>query len=230
MVSYLNDFFKLFFPRTCLVCDYTLYQHEEHICRKCIKNLPRSYFHLADNNPLNKIFWGRVDIEKVVSFLLYSKGSHVKNILHALKYGNCKELGYELGKMYAKELSEVSYFNELDFLIPVPLHPQKLSLRGYNQSEWIAKGMSEYLPGKVMVDNLFKNTHTSSQTNKGRYNRWENIATSFDIRDTKVLENKNVLLVDDVLTTGATLEACANCLSKIKGVTIYVATLAYACD
>ncbi|WP_185957497.1 ComF family protein [Saccharicrinis carchari] len=197
---------------------------------RCTKNLPRSYFHLADDNPLNKLFWGRVDIEKVVSFLLYTSGSHVKEILHALKYGNRKELGYELGKLYAKELSDINYFGQIDFLVPVPLHPKKKSKRGYNQSEWIAKGLAEHLPGKVMVDNLYKKLHTTSQTNKGRYSRWENIAQSFDIRDTGIFKNKKVLLVDDVLTTGATIEACAGNLAAIEGITIYVATLAYACD
>ncbi len=230
MSNYLSDFFKLFFPNTCLICNYALYEHEKHICRKCIKNLPRSYFHLTDENPLNKIFWGRVDIEKVVSFLLYTKGSHVKQILHSLKYGTRKEVGYELGKMYAKELADINYFSNLDYLVPVPLHPKKMNIRGYNQSEWIAKGLAEHLPGKVMTDNLYKKTHTTSQTNKGRFSRWENIASSFDVRDTSLFENKKVLLVDDVLTTGATIEACATTLSNIKGITIYVATLAYACD
>lgn len=228
MSNYLYDFFNLFFPRTCLICDHSLFKHEKNLCNKCLANLPRSYFHLADDNPLNKIFWGRVDIEKVVSFLLYSKGSLVKDILHSLKYRDCKEVGYELGKLYSKELLVTNYFEKVDFLIPVPLHPKKLASRGYNQSEWIAKGFAEHLNAKVMVDNLYKRTHTATQTNKNRYNRWENISRSFDIRDTAVLENKTVLLVDDVLTTGATIEACASHLIQIKGITIYVATLAYA--
>ncbi|MGQ1787362.1 MULTISPECIES: ComF family protein [unclassified Saccharicrinis] len=169
-----------------------------------------------------------MDIEKVVSFMLYTKGSMVKYILHAIKYGNKKELGYELGKLYSQELLEVNYFNNIDYLIPVPLHPKKLAKRGYNQSEWIAKGLAENISGKVMPDNLYKRIYTTSQTNKGRYKRWENIANSFDVRNPSILENKKVLLVDDVLTTGATLEACASNLAKIKGTRIFVATLAYA--
>ena len=228
MSNYLSDFFNLFFPRNCAICKRSLYAHEKFICRKCNKELPRSYFHLSDNNPLDKIFWGRVDIDKVVSYLIYSKGNMVKHILHNLKYRNCKELGYELGKLYGAELSEVNYFGRVDWLIPVPLHPKKMAIRGYNQSEWIAKGLCVNLNGGVMNDNLFKRVHTSSQTKKSRYSRWENIEDSFDIRDRKVLENKTVLLVDDVLTTGATLEACATCLAEIPGITINVATLAYA--
>ncbi len=228
MRTYLNDFVKLFFPKTCLICGKSLYKHESQICLLCIKDLPRSYFHLADNNPLNKIFWGRVDVKDVISFLLYKKENVVKDILHALKYRNCKEVGYELGKLYCRELANVNYLQHIDFLIPVPLHPKKLAKRGYNQSEWIANGMCESLNAKVLTDVLFKATYTKSQTNKGRYQRWINIEDSFDIRNTSILENKNVLLIDDVLTTGATIEACVGKLKKIKGISVFVATLAYA--
>ncbi|GAF01851.1 ComF family protein [Saccharicrinis fermentans] len=227
-MNYISDFFQLFFPRTCPICHLALFKHEKSICTKCLRKLPRTYFHLAKHNPLDSIFWGRVDIEKVASFLLYTKGSMVKYILHSLKYKNQKELGYELGKLYGHELAKVNYFGPMDYLLPIPLHPKKLAQRGYNQSEWIARGLAEHMSAQLMIDNLYKCTFTSSQTNKGRYRRWENISNSFDIRKPSLLENKRVLLVDDVLTTGATIEACAAQLTNIKGVSVSVATLAYA--
>jgi len=194
----------------------------------CEKELPRSYFHLANDNLIEKLFWGRVDIKRASSFLLYTKGSVVKNILHSIKYKNQKELGYELAKLYSNELKEVNFFNDINVVVPVPLHNKKLRIRGYNQSEWIAKGYSEVLNAELVTDNLFKKIHTSTQTKKGRYERWENVDEVFDIRDMKLFENKNILLVDDVLTTGATVEACAKVLSQIKGITLNVVTLAYA--
>ncbi|WP_075590394.1 ComF family protein [Labilibacter marinus] len=228
MKNYINDFLRLFFPSVCLICGNALLTHENYICRKCNKDLPKSHFHLADNNPLNQLFWGRTNIDKVVSYLLYTHGNMVKHILHALKYRNQKELGFELGKRYSQELAEISYFDEVDWVIPVPIHAKKLAIRGYNQSEWIAKGICENLNGEIMPDNLYKKTFTSTQTNKSRYQRWENIENTFDLRDANALENKTVLLVDDVLTTGATIEGCANTLETIPGITVHVATLAYA--
>lgn len=228
MKSYIADFFNLFFPRVCLICSRGLYQHEKHICRLCEKELPRSYFHLADDNLVEKLFWGRINVKRASSFLLYTKGSMVKNILHSIKYRHKKELGYELAKLYSDDLKEVNFFGDIDVVIPVPLHDKKLRLRGYNQSEWIAKGFSESLNAELVVDNLFKKMSTSSQTKKNRYERWENVGEVFDIRDKTLFEHKNILLVDDVLTTGATLEACAKVILQVKGITINVVTLAYA--
>lgn len=228
MKSYIADFFNLFFPRVCLICSKGLYQHEKHICRLCEKELPRSYFHLADDNLVEKLFWGRVNVKRASSFLLYTKGGVVKNILHSIKYRNNKELGYELAKLYSSDLKEVNFFDHIDVVIPVPLHDKKFQLRGYNQSEWIAKGFSESLSAELVTDNLFKRIHTSTQTKKGRYDRWKNVGEVFDIRDKALFEQKNILLVDDVLTTGATLEACANVLSQVEGITLNVVTLAYA--
>ncbi|TLX77780.1 ComF family protein [Labilibacter sediminis] len=228
MIPYLSDFFNLFFPKICLICSRALHMHEKHICKLCERALPRSYFHMANHNPVEKLFWGRVNIEKASSYLLYTKESKVKNILHSLKYRQQKELGYELGKIYARDLSEVNYFKNLDFIVPVPLHPRKFKERGYNQSEWIAKGLSEVLSVPLKTDLLFKSYHTSTQTRKGRYQRWENVEDVFNIVSGEKFEGCNILLVDDVLTTGATLEACAKKLKSIKDIKINVATLAYA--
>ncbi len=228
MKTYLHDLFQLFFPRVCSICGNALYAHESFICRKCQQSLPRSYFHMGDQNPLEQIFWGRIQIEKAASFLEYRKGNMVKSILHKMKYKDCKELGFEIGKIFGEELSEVNYFSDVDYIVPVPLHPKKMYLRGYNQSEWIANGINENIGVDVVTDNLFKVIHTSTQTKKGRYQRWENIQKSFDLRYPERFVNKHILIVDDVLTTGATIEACASQLLKVNGVKLSVATLAYA--
>ncbi len=227
-MRYLDDFFNLFFPNVCCLCGRSLFQHENLICRLCEKDLPRSYFHFLAKNPVEMTFWGRVDIQKGTSFLLYVKGSKVKNILHAIKYRNNRQLGYELGKLYGLELNENNYFADIDLVVPVPIHPKKLRIRGYNQSEYIAQGLCDSLQKTLQTEGLRKVVNTKSQTRKGRFERWENVSDVFKIDDDSLFCGKNILLVDDVLTTGATLESCARCFSKVPDVTLSIATLAYA--
>ncbi len=222
----INDFFNLLFPRLCCSCNLTLLKHENIICTNCIVTLPKTNFHLDKENPVNKVFWGRVQIEMAASFYVFSKESRVQNLLHHLKYKGVKDIGSVVGKLYGFDLKESDFFKDLDFIVPVPLHKNKLKKRGYNQSEWIAKGLSESMNIPLRLDVLYRKVDSKTQTKKSRYKRWENVGDIFGVLDGN-FNNKSILLVDDVLTTGATIEACAQVLSE-KGCKIYVVTLAYA--
>jgi len=222
----INDFFSLIFPKLCCACSSSLLKNENLICTNCIVNLPKTNFYLDKDNPINKVFWGRVKIEMAASFYVFSKKSKVQNLLHHLKYKGLKEVGPVVGRLFGYDLKNSEYFNGIDFIVPVPLHKKKLKKRGYNQSEWIAKGISDSMGIPINKDSLYRKVDSQTQTKKGRYKRWENVGEIFALSN-ELLQDKNVLLVDDVVTTGATLEACAQTLIK-QNCKVYVATIAYA--
>ncbi len=151
-----------------------------------------------------------------------------QTLIHRLKYKGKKEVGIYLGKLLGMQLMESEFFQDANVLLPVPLHPAKLKKRGYNQSQIITAGMETVMKAKMNVNVLFRSVHTSSQTRKSRYERWENVKDIFEVRNPESLENKHIILVDDVITTGATLEACAETLLDIPGVKLSVASLAYS--
>lgn len=222
----INDFFNLIFPKLCCACNKGLLKNEDIICMDCIVSLPKSNFHTDKENPVNKIFWGRVELEMATSFYLFSRKSKVQNLLHHLKYKGVKEVGSVIGKMFGFELNESEYFGGIDFIVPVPLHKNKLKKRGYNQSEWIAHGLSKSMKIPVNTDSLFRKQDSQTQTKKSRYKRWENVGEIFGLLNEE-LKGKKILLVDDVVTTGATIEACAQVLIQ-QNCKIIVATIAYA--
>jgi ComF family protein len=222
----LNDFFNLIFPDLCCACNNALLKNENIICTNCIVNLPKTNFHLDKENPVIKIFWGRIQIEMATSFYSFSKKSKVQNLLHQLKYNGVKEVGSIIGGLFGHELKHSEYFKDIHYIIPVPLHKKKLKKRGYNQSEWIAKGLSETMNIPVNSNFLYRKVDSKTQTNKSRYKRWENVNEIFGIEGDEI-NNSTVLLVDDVVTTGSTIEACAQMLIN-QGCKVYVATIAYA--
>ena len=222
----INDFFNLIFPKLCSACNGALLKNEDIICTSCIVNLPKTKFHLDKENPVNKVFWGRVQVEMATSFYSFSKKSKVQRLLHQLKYKGVKGVGFVVGKLFGYDLKNSAYFKGIDFIVPVPLHKNKLKKRGYNQSEWIAKGISESMGVPINLDSLFRKEDSQTQTKKGRYKRWENVGEIFDVSNNN-LDKKNILLVDDVVTTGATIEACAQVLINRK-CKVFVATIAYA--
>ncbi|MBL4594854.1 MAG: ComF family protein [Flavobacteriales bacterium] len=222
----INDFFNLIFPKLCCACNNTLLKNENIICISCIVNLPKTNFHLDKENPVNKVFWGRVQIEMAASFYSFSKKSKVQNLLHHLKYKGVKEVGSIVGKLFGYDLKESKYFQGIDFIVPIPLHKNKLKKRGYNQSEWIAKGVSEAMDVPMNFGALYRKVDSQTQTKKGRYKRWENVGDIFGVLNND-LDDKNILLIDDVVTTGATIEACAQILIK-QNCKVFVATIAYA--
>jgi ComF family protein len=213
------------FPRNCVSCKKTLLNQEDILCLKCANSLPYTYFHQVNQNPAKDIFWGRLKLEHADSFLFFEPKGKVQLILHALKYKGRQDLGRYLGYKYGKVLETSTFFNDVDLITAIPIHKAKLKSRGYNQAEPIAFGI-----GKAMhkpVDNaiLEKVKQTASQTKKGRFERWENVKDVFEV--TKSLEPKHVLLVDDVLTTGATIEAAGAALIR-AGHRVSVVTIAFA--
>jgi len=219
---------EFFFPTLCVTCSNRLVTQENFLCIDCWHDLPVTNFHFDQENKVAQLFWGRVKIENATAFFAFNKGSNYQHLIHFIKYKGLKELGFETGRRLGMALSESHLFNSVDIILPVPLHPKKQKIRGYNQSEWIAKGISESLKKPVSVDNLCRNLHTSTQTRKNRYERWENVESIFEIINPTEFTDKHILLIDDVVTTGSTLESCAFQLLQVEGVKVSIATLAYA--
>jgi ComF family protein len=225
--SYFNDLVALFFPELCTACGRNLYRNERVICTNCIYHLPLTNFHSDPENKMARQLWGRFPFVQTIAFLYFRKGSRIQNLMHQLKYKKNQETGIRLGELYAYDLKRSTSFKQADLIIPVPLHPSKLKKRGYNQSECIANGISSILNIPVSTNNLIRTENTETQTKKSRYARYENLINAFSIKDKSELINKHIMLVDDVLTTGATLEACSIKLLEIQGTKISICTLAF---
>jgi ComF family protein len=225
---YVNALLELFYPRICVVCGQKLISTESFVCLKCLLHLPRTNYHNEPENRMEMLFYGRVRIEKAGAFFEFRKGSPYQKILHHLKYKGKKELGEMMGKQFALNLIGSEFIKQVDLICPVPLHPKKQRKRGYNQSYHLAKGLSDGLGIPVDSRTLQRKIHTDTQTKRSRYERWENVDGIFEITDPKVFENKHVLLVDDVVTTGSTLEACAQTILKSCQAKVSLAALAIA--
>ena len=225
-MTILTDLWQLFFPRCCLLCGERLQKGEEHVCFRCLASLPRT--HLHKENELEKSLWGKLPIERANAFLFYAKGGDVRKLLFELKYYGNADLGDFLGRCMASELIPSGFFKDIDCIIPVPLHPNKLRQRGYNQSELLAEGIASVTHIPVVNRLLVRSKDIETQTHKGNYERWENVREVFECLSPEDLKDKHVLLVDDVLTTGATIVACSDALGKIPGLRISVLTLAWA--
>ncbi len=228
MKRIINDFTGIFYPNICLICGENLLKNEQQICLSCLNQIPRTNYHLVNDNPVEKRFWGKVPVYRGTSFFYFHKGSPFQKLLHELKYKGNKEIGEIMGKYAAVDLLESTDFISIDVIIPIPLHPKKFAKRGYNQSEWIGKGLSEILNKPQDLNTLRRVKENTTQTKKNVFERYENTEGIFEITDKEALREKHVLLVDDVLTTGSTLEAAANTLLQIAGVKISVFTLAIA--
>ena len=224
----LDDFISLLFPRICHGCGNHLLRNENVICTECFILIPRTNFHRKPENPVAQLFWGRCRLEKATAFSYYTRDSRIRKLIHYLKYNGGREIGKELGRIYGLSLKSSGFLDDIDLIIPVPLHPSKKRKRGFNQSDLIAEGIAD--PGLVPVESglLRRNTRTSTQTKKSRYERWANVEGIFEVTDEEKLKGRHVLLVDDVITTGSTLEACANEILKIGGTRVSVAALAFA--
>ena len=226
--SLINNVLSVFYPDLCIGCHQALQQNEKHLCLNCLLHLPETNYHLDHGNPLTLLFAGRVPVKETASLLFFRKGTQTQGILHSLKYRGNKEIGAFLGEYYGRKLAESELFRDIDLIIPIPLHPKKLKKRGYNQSEWIAKGLSAGMNVPYNTSLLVRTTFTETQTKKSRYNRWENVKSVFAVTDTEQLRGKHILLCDDVLTTGATMEAAISKLTECGDVTVSVVTLACA--
>lgn len=222
----LQSFVSLFFPRCCPVCGLPLGRGEECLCTLCNINLPRTDLHLQPDNRMERLFWGKFPLERASAYFYYRKSSAYRFLIHRLKYGGQKESGLILGRQYAAELLPSGFFTGIDILIPLPLHPKKQRSRGYNQSEWLARGISEKTDIPIDTEIVSRIKHTDTQTRKSVSERWENMEGVFALRKPEACVNKHVLIIDDVLTTGATVTACASALATVEGVRVSVLTIA----
>jgi ComF family protein len=223
-----SDLLSLLLPRTCPACGRALKDWEECLCLVCLGKLPVTHFHMDPENQMAEMFWGRIKLLQAIAWFYFRKGSAYQDVLHKLKYNDRPDIGVSLGRQYGYELRESSGFIKPDLLIPVPLNARKQRKRGFNQSEAIAKGLSEGLNIPLKGHLLTRPLATSTQTRKSRYDRYLNVSGKFKVTDPSQLENRHILLIDDVITTGATLEACAEELLSVPGVQVSVVALAWA--
>ena len=222
-----SDLLNLIWPTTCQACGERLYKAEEAICTNCLAHLPRTNYHLWAENDFHKLFWGRIPVMYTTALYFFEKESPYRKLIHKLKYQKMPEIGVALGREMGYEI-KASVFEEIDIILPVPLHPRKKQLRGYNQSDMIAKGLSEGMDKPWSATILKRNKHTATQTRKGKYERWQNVKSIFTVDPANKIRDKHVLVVDDVVTTGATLEACVAELLEKGASHVSLATLAFA--
>lgn len=224
-----KELFRLLYPQLCAACNETLPKGGSMICPVCFEELPKTGFHLRGDNPAERLFYGRYDFFSVSAAFHFSKGGGVQRVLHQIKYKGGTELAEQLSAWYGKCLDAENWFQAVPVFVPVPLHAKKLYKRGYNQALHIAKGLAGSVPGAQLADCLKRRDDRGSQTKKGRYARWQNVENLFVYEGEKQPENRHIILVDDVLTTGATLEACAAALKPvINGGKLSAVTLAFA--
>lgn len=224
----IRDFISLFFPEICPGCGQSLFKNEHVLCTRCFFKLPGTRFHNESTNPVAQLFWGRADISFATALLYYRKGGRVQKLIHRFKYRGMKEIGHFLGECLGRELKQSPLLKIPDVIIPVPLHEKKEKKRGFNQSEIIARGISSVLECEMRSDLLIRTVQSETQTRKSRFKRWENVREIFRVTDREFLKNKHILLVDDVITTGSTLEACASVLLEVEGLKVSVAALGYS--
>lgn len=225
-----NDLVQFFYPHLCAGCGNDLQDQNQSVCLSCYTSLPETGFASAPNNPIEKIFYGRLEVQEAMSSYYFTKQSALQNLIHSLKYRNNQEAGLQLGKWMGVHLQQSNRFKTIDYLIPLPLFPDKQKKRGYNQAAVLCNGLSQTTGIPVKEDWVVRKRYTDTQTKKGRNERWMNVDGSFEINHLNELDGKHVLLVDDVITTGATIEACGAAIVEMPGTKLSIATLAWASD
>lgn len=225
--TYINDFLHLFFPHHCEGCGSDVVDHGHLLCLQCFSKLPETSFFNVAANPVEKIFYGRLQVQAAAAGYFFTKDSLLQHLMIELKYRNNKDIGVYLGKMIGYMLQKSNRFNAIDYLIPLPLHPRKQQKRGYNQSEQICNGIAAVWDKPVVNNAIVREQFTETQTQKNRISRWQAMQEVFALNHAGKLQNKHILLVDDIITTGATLEACGNELLKVPNLKISIATVAF---
>lgn len=222
----IKDLISLIYPQACVICPGDLADGEQFICSECRYHLPKTGFHHLADNPVAKHFWGRVPVEAATAYFYFNKGLKVQELVHHVKYRGKKDLGIFLGNMFGAELKASPFAEKINIVIPVPLHEKKLKRRGFNQSYVIARGIAEALGAHCAPATVKRAIATDTQTRKSRIKRWENVEDKFEVTDAEAIKDKHILLVDDVVTTGSTLEACAQAILKVPGTHVSIAALA----
>lgn len=228
MKTILNDLLNLFFPRLCLLCQAPLVAGEEQICLHCARHLPYTHYTDLVTNPVCQLFQGKVSFIAATALLHFQREGSGQKLIHSLKYHGNKQLGYELGRMAAITYQASGLFDTVDLLLPVPLHPKRKKERGYNQSEWIARGIQSVTRTTIDTTSLSRIKKTESQTHKLRSERSKNVADIFRLENADTLKDKHILLLDDVITTGSTLSACAAAIKTVPGIRISILGISIA--
>lgn len=226
--EWLDCIINLFYPRVCAACGDALLKDEETVCLKCRYLLPKTGYEMNPENPLAQGFYGRVKFHAVMACFFFAKQGKVQHLIHELKYKGNWEAGVFLGQQLGESIKDAPLFQGIDYLVPVPLHPKREKKRGYNQSMMITRGISEITNIPIGDKYLIRVVNTSTQTKKSKEERFQNVKDIFQVCHAEELQGKHILLIDDVLTTGATLESCAHKFENIPGITISAATAACA--
>lgn len=226
-MQFLRDIFYIFYPNLCVTCSKNLLQNESIICIECRHDLPIIDITDYQKNEIASTFYGRIPIKNVASFLYFRKIGKTRDLIHQLKYKGNQEIGRFLGDWYGYQLKESGQFNDVDFVIPVPLHSERLKKRGYNQVTKFAKSISIQLQTEYKPNVLLRISSSKTQTLQKRFERFTNAKTNFKLTNSTIFEGKHILLIDDVITTGATIESCCSELLKTKNIRISIVTIAY---
>ncbi len=226
MSDWFRDIADFFFPRSCMVCGRVLLREEKYLCSHCRLSIPRTEYCRTADNAMAQLFYGRIPVERCAAYFFFTEGGDFRRLIHRIKYYGERECGCYLGQQWAIECRDSGFFDGIDFIVPVPLHRSKLRKRGYNQSEWIAQGIADATGVPLCLTALECHSARQSQTRKGMFERWQSTRTAFTAVAGELPEGSHVLLVDDVVTTGATLLSCAEALLSVGHYRISMATLA----
>jgi ComF family protein len=218
----------LVFPHVCEGCGTDILQQDHFLCLRCLSDLPQTSFHIHSHNPVEKAFWGRLPVTSATAQYYFTRQSVIQHLMHQIKYKGNKELGYYLGKLMGTALGATNRFAYADALVPLPLFPAKEKKRGYNQAKILCEGMASVMIKPVIDNVVYRAVHTETQTKKNRVERWQNIEKGFALSNSHLIEGKHLILVDDVITTGATLEACGRALLQCNDVQLSVASLCFS--
>ena len=215
-------------PRLCDVCGRRLSPTERSLCSVCLLHLPRTTYQFTpEDNPMAQLFWHLIPIERAAALIFYEPHSEIAQLVYAMKYRNRPDIGEDMGRLMANEMQIAHFFDGIDMLLPVPLSRKRLKQRGYNQSEELARGISDVLHLPIVTNAVRRKHFIQSQTQLNRYERQENVMDMFELHDDRQLKGHNVLLIDDICTTGSTLMACAETLRHIEGIQLSILTLGF---